>query len=56
MTEREEYEAWFARRFGGLDVPEWLRAVGFEFWRHGRLSLIEAAGAPVEIRALQEPR
>jgi len=53
LTEREEYDAWFARRFADLDLPEWFRAVGFEFWRHGRLSLIEAAGAAVEIRVVQ---
>lgn len=51
MTERKEYDAWFAVRFADLDSPEWFRAVGFEFWRAGRKSLIAAAGTPVEIRA-----
>ncbi|MCP3721749.1 hypothetical protein M3I53_01180 [Paraburkholderia sp. CNPSo 3272] len=56
MTEREEYDAWVACRFSDLDLPEWFLAVGFEFWRHGRLSLIEAAGAPVEIRVVRVDR
>ncbi|PVX86455.1 hypothetical protein [Paraburkholderia unamae] len=54
MTEREEYDAWFAREFAGRDIPELLRDLGFVFWRGGRASLIAASGAPVEIRALKE--
>lgn len=53
MTEREEYDAWFAREFGGRDIPELLRDLGFVFWLCGRQSLIAAAGVPVEIRTLQ---
>ncbi|RAR51666.1 hypothetical protein C7401_13626 [Paraburkholderia unamae] len=54
MTEREEYDAWFAREFAGRDIPELLRDLGFVFWRGGRASLIAASGAPVEIRTLPE--
>jgi hypothetical protein len=56
MTEREEYDAWFAREFAGADVTGALRAIGFFFWRSGRQSLIAASGAAVEIRALPEDR
>ncbi|WP_296652827.1 hypothetical protein [Paraburkholderia sp.] len=54
MTEREEYDAWFAREFAGADVSDALCAVGFLFWRAGRQSLIAASGAPVELRVLPE--
>ncbi|MEK6291072.1 MAG: hypothetical protein V4793_06725 [Paraburkholderia tropica] len=56
MTEREEYEAWFAREFAGREIPDQIRALGFTFWRGGRQSLVTIAGEPVEIRILQEAR
>ncbi|MFP3705938.1 hypothetical protein [Paraburkholderia tropica] len=56
MTEREEYEAWFAREFAGREIPDQIRALGFTFWRGGRETLVAASGVAVEIRALAEPR
>lgn len=56
MTEREEYEAWFAREFAGREISEQIRALGFTFWLGGRQSLVAASGAAVEIRTLTEPQ
>lgn len=53
MTEREEYEAWFAREFDGREIPEQIRALGFAFWRACRQSLATISGELPEIRIVR---
>jgi hypothetical protein len=52
MTEREEYDAWVEENFNRYRLPRICAEFGFEAWRAGRQSLIDASGAPVEIRTL----
>jgi hypothetical protein len=48
------YDAWLRANFESARVPRVAAEFGFEAWQAGRQALIDASGAPVEIRVLEE--
>lgn len=54
MTELEEFDVHFDRKYPPGTVSSAVRALAFHFWMEGRRSVITASGAPVEIRTIPE--